>query len=92
MGDGERRGRGARRLVVTGNARKSFWTRPLVQFGGCVFFAAFLPFVVRSLTLDVDAQGTLQQTFVGCVFAIAVAIAGDTDSFLEPAPAWAGTD
>lgn len=34
--------------------------------------AAVLPYLVRSLYIDHDAMGTLQQTFVGCVVAIVV--------------------
>lgn len=60
-----------------------------------MFFAAVLPFVVRSLTIDADAQGTLQQTFIGCVFAITVGIwllrnvttypGAETSSYILPA-------
>ncbi|TPG08122.1 sugar transferase [Sphingomonas oligophenolica] len=55
-------------------SRRSAWNRLVVQLGGCLLTAAVIPFFIRYLTIDADAVGTLEQTFVGCIGAIVVGV------------------
>ena len=55
-------------------SRRSIWNRLLVQLGGCIVFAAAIPFFIRYLSIDLGAVETLKQTFLGSVAAIVVGV------------------
>ncbi|QDM41016.1 sugar transferase [Altererythrobacter sp. TH136] len=53
---------------------RGFWAGWPVQLGGCILFAAVVPYIYRYETIDREALDTLWFTFVGCTVAITAGI------------------